>query len=121
MGLFLILLIIITVLLWPQISRWLQRFMLRRAESYFRKAAGMPPPPKQSRSDRSRRKAGTQTSRRPDSHDEPIIPKEYAEDVDFVEVKVFQETEIRVEKKPGYTEYQESQVTDAEWEEVKQQ
>lgn len=119
MGLFLILLIVLTVLLWPNISRWLQRFMLRRAESYFRKAAGMPPPPKQGRQSRSRRSAETNSKRQP-ADNEPLIPKEYAEDVDYVEVKVFQETEIRVDQKPGYTEYHESQVTDVEWEEVKQ-
>lgn len=118
MGLTLILLIILTVLLWPYITRWLQRFMLRRAESYFRKAVGMPPPPKQGRQNRSKRRSDRQEARRPES-EEPLIPKEYAEDVDYVEVKVFQETKIRVEDKPGYTAYHESQVTDVEWEEVK--
>lgn len=119
MGLILILLIILTVLLWPYITRWLQRFMLRRVESYFRKAAGMPPPPRQGRHTRSRRTADAGTRRL--SASGSIIPKEYAEDVDYVEVKVFQETKIRVEEKPGHTEYHESQVTDVEWEEVKQE
>lgn len=120
MGLILILLIILTVLLWPRISRWLQRFMLRRAESYFRKAAGMPPPPRQRRQTHGRSNSSRESTRYYRSSEEPIIPKEYAEDVEFVEVKEFQETEIRADAKNIGKEYHESQVTDAEWEEVKQ-
>jgi len=52
----------------------------------------------------------------------PIIPKEYAEDVEFVETIDYSETEIRTDGKPGRassSSYQESQVSDAEWEEIK--
>ena len=120
MRLLLILLLILIVIFWPQIARWLRGFMLRRAESYFRKAVGMPPPPKQHRYSHRRDDSSKQSSRKEYGTKEPIIPKEYAEDVDYVEVKVFQETEIRVDGNPGYTDFHESQVTDVEWEEVKQ-
>ncbi len=48
-----------------------------------------------------------------------IIPKEYAEDVEFVEIKEFTQTTIHAtvdysDKK----EWHESQVTDVEWEEI---
>ena len=55
--------------------------------------------------------------------DGPIIPREYAEDVDFVEVKEFSETKIGAESRTSSgrrrNRYEESQVSDAVWEMVK--
>lgn len=60
--------------------------------------------------ERGRRRAYTRTG--------PIIPKEYAEDVDFVEIKEFSSTHIEEEGDDSGTEYDESQVSDAIWEEI---
>ena len=58
--------------------------------------------------------------RRGTRHDGPIIPKEYAEDVEFVETIDYSETVIAASDRKGNTTvYHESQVTDVEWEEIK--
>lgn len=54
--------------------------------------------------------------------DESIIPKEYAEDVEYVEIKEFtrvREEEISADGKTKRV-YTESQVSDAEWVEIKE-
>ena len=139
MGIFLII-VIIVVFCWPWISRWIRQYMARRAEDFLRRATGMPPRPG-SREDKRRQRAYGQNqykaredsssassssySRRARQHrrarrgyDEPIIPPEYAEDVEFVETKSFSETTIGASDGPG-RQYTESQVSDAEWVEIK--
>lgn len=100
--------------------------MARKAEDYLRKATGMPPRPdsregkKQQREARERRSSASyrpNSRRNPRSAQEPIIPPEYAEDVEFVETKEFSSTTIH--STPRFTEYHESQVSDAEWVEIK--
>lgn len=113
--------------------KWVRAYMARRAEDFIRKATGMPPRPG-SREERKQRER-TQTysdsgnrygrksrkSRWSMSPDEPIIPKEYAEDVEFVETKDYSETTVGDIDSEGRTHvrYHESQVTDVEWEEIK--
>ena len=140
MGIFLIVLILL-FLCWPMIKRWMARFMANRAEDFIRNAAGMPPRPGSRKARQQARHAanssgsdnggyaygGTRSSSRRRSgprgrQNGPIIPKEYAEDVEFVETIDYSETEIRTDGKPGRassSSYQESQVSDAEWEEIK--
>ncbi len=132
MGIALIIFLLI-LLLWPTIMKWVGRFMARRAEDYLRKATGMPPRPgsRQARKE-SRRTSATGGSRHSSSRqtqsgygyydpDGPIIPKEYAEDVEFVETKDYSETTIGSfdDSRRTTTFYRESQVSDVEWEEIK--
>lgn len=127
MGIFLVIVIIIA-LFWPAISRWLRLLMARRAEDFIRRATGMPPRPG-SREERRRQRAssgsgkdsrsdyGSRRQRRRQPTREPLIPKEYAEDVEFTETISYSET-IIVGETGKHTEKPrrpESQVSDAEW------
>jgi len=131
-----LIIILLILLFWPYIMKWVGRFMARRAEDYLRRATGMPPRPgsRAARKEESRRKADRQDGRRSyrsyrsggsrgyerDS-DGPIIPREYAEDVEFVETKDYSESTIS-DDRDGIrkeTRYRESQVSDVEWEEIK--
>lgn len=122
----LLVIIIIVFLCWPWIKRLMARFMLNRAEDYMRRATGMPPRPgsRQARREQRRASGGTRansqrTSRRAARHDGPIIPREYAEDVEFTETVDYSSSEIREKKKGNERVYRESQVSDAEWVEIK--
>ena len=76
---------------------------------------GMPPPPKRKSSRQSKSYRSNQGRR----HYEPIIPKEYAEDVEFVEIKEFTaRQEISSDSKSSKI-YHESQISDVEWIEIK--
>ena len=138
MSIFLII-IIIGIVCWPWISRWLRGYMARRAEDYLRRATGMPPRPgsrEEKRQQRATRQnaAGTGNSssnsyysRRSRSQkrasrnpNEPIIPKEYAEDVEFVETKSYTETTIGETTGRNARQYAESQVSDVEFVEIKE-
>ena len=135
----LIVIIVLVVVCWPWISRWFRGFLARRTEDYLRKATGMPPRPgsreakRQAREqERSQQQARQQESyaysggsrsrrrRNPYSHQGPIIPKEYAEDVEFVEMVSYSENTIGVADNAGNAKvYHESQVSDVEWVEIK--
>lgn len=131
MGIALIVILII-LLMWPTIMKWISRFMARRAEDYLRKATGMPPRPgsrqakKEARqranaANQQRRAYGRQYANQDYDPDGPIIPREYAEDVEFVETKNYSETNIGTVDSDGrrHVRYHESQVSDVEWEEIK--
>lgn len=128
MGIFLVIVIIIA-LFWPAISRWLRSLMARRAEDFIRRATGMPPRPG-SREERRQQRArsassgsdsrtdyGRRQQRRRPANREPLIPKEYAEDVEFTETISYSETVIVGETRETHEKprRQESQVSDAEW------
>lgn len=133
MGIFLIILIIV-ILCWPLITKWLRQFLAHRTEDYLRKATGMPPRPG-SREEKRQQRASRQTasedtaetyysrqrsqrkSRR--NPNEPIIPREYAEDVEFVETIDYSDTKIGEEPDRNTRQYHESQVTDVEWVDIK--
>lgn len=51
---------------------------------------------------------------------ESVIPKEYAEDVEFVEIKEFTSVKEAYGPEKGKTIVTESQVSDAEWVEIKE-
>ena len=112
-GLGIIILIVLFFwLCWPSISRWLKRKALQRAENYFRSRMGMPPPPPHSKDH-----GASYTKGRSTVH-EPIIPKEYAEDVEFSETIDYSRVETHVDTKTT-EKYHESQISDAEWTEIK--
>ena len=125
----LILIVVFFWLIWPTISRWLKRKAMERTEDYIRKSMGMPPRDKKKKNQSGNTSSQNQDSyyqgqrRNPFGRDryshEPLIPKEYAEDVEFTETKDFSSSETKINT-GGKTEiYHESQVSDAEWTEVK--
>lgn len=114
-GLGILLLIVLFFwLFWPSISRWLKNLAIRKAENYIRKKMGMPPPPKD-----SRRNDREYTQRKKTYSKSPIIPKEYAEDVEFIETKNFSQQETSFNQNSSKEKYHESQISDAEWTEIK--
>lgn len=140
MGVALIIFLIIllcwpTIVKWigPIVSRWVNRFMANRAEDFIRNATGMPPRPgsrkarKQARQQSKSQNAADgrfssgRSRRRQKRYDNgPLIPKEYAEDVEFTETVDYSETTIAEENGDRrYSSYSESQVSDVEWEEIK--
>lgn len=119
LGIFLLVIIVI-VLLWPVISRWLQRKAMEKMEDYMRDSMGMPPREKkksrkaEGREEYSQRQRTRKTQRHQDG---PIIPKEYAEDVEFTETIEYSER-VFTHTEEG-EEYHESQISDAEYTEIK--
>ncbi len=123
---------LVLFLLWPSIVRLLrpmiQRWMLRRVENVMRRATGIPP------RDTERKKSTKRKSRQknPDwqksassssgHQKEPIIPREYAVDVEFTET-VSYSAEETIGPDGHHTERvsfrRETQVSDVEWEEIK--
>lgn len=130
---FVILILLVVVL--PYVYRWLRpyiyRWMQRRAENYMRRAMGMPPRGKSdsNKKDRSQRREeargrsrgeGPEYGRRAyASPDEPLIPKEYAEDVAFTEIHSYSEDTVIGEEEGHVRVKVESQVSDAEIIEIK--
>ncbi len=127
-----LLILIIMILAWPWITRWVRALIARKLEDAVRKAAGMPPRQKGNKAssagdfgrnhDRRSEYYGYTRGRkgRPVYDDGPIIPKEYAEDVEFVEDKELSRTSVGSEASDGRRRerYEESQVSDAVWEMV---
>ena len=103
------------IIFFPYLMRLGQRLMYRRVEKMFRRAAGMD-------TDKKKRKEEKREQSRTCPKQEPIIPKEYAEDVEFVETRVFSE-EVKIEsteESDGNRSVKiERQVSDVEWEEIK--
>ena len=116
-------------IVWPVISRWLKKKAMERAEDYVRSSMGMPPRDKKKRKGNNsqgyerEREYYNRERRNPFGQDsygkEPIIPKDYAEDVEFVETKDYSETETRVYNDSKGESYHESQISDAEYTEIK--
>lgn len=141
----LIIILIILFLIWlifgNRIRQWLARLVANRTEDYIRKATGMPPRPgsrearrrqrateeaaqQRTSANYSRSSSSTSSSRRRRNYysdpNEPLIPKEYAEDVEFVETISYSQTTIGIsESDSSHTVYHESQVSDVEWEDIK--
>lgn len=130
--------IIALVLLWPYIMRWasphIQNWIMGRMEDKFRRMAGMPTRKEERKAAKQAKRNGknaadafrkTGRNQGPEASGmrcEPIIPEDYPEDVEFVEVKTFTQTEVKIEKSDGETvEYTESQVEDVEFVEFKAQ
>lgn len=124
----LLIICIVLFLLWPTIKKWLARYMAHKTEDFIRSATGMPPRDK-GRGRGSSAPGGASYSREgrqrgprrdPRQSAEPIIPREYAEDVEFVESVEYSETRIREDYADGSRRVvTESQVSDAEYVEIK--
>lgn len=109
------------------LTPWLTRWMIRRATRFAARQAGFDPDRFSTGSRRRRQGNGrrdnrtdSRRNRRPTNH-EPIIPPEYAEDVEFTEFHSYsEETVISTETPEGNRHNHsaqvkvESQVTDAE-------
>lgn len=94
MGTIFLILIILCILCWPWISRWLRGFLARRSEDAIRKMMGMPSRKEEEKMRRKREEGYRQSGsyRAEDnnlSRGEKIVRdmQEYAEDVDFIEIK----------------------------------
>lgn len=99
---------------------------MRKMENRLRAAMGIPPEPKPKRETRAERKKREEeeeirerqrrrAERKQQPH-EPLIPKEYAVDVEYTEVRSYSEqTEIHPEADGSVRISTESQVTDAEY------
>ena len=121
----LILVVVFFWLVWPVISRWLKQKAMERAEDYMRSTMGMPPRDKKKgkkQEENSRKETYYHRSRRhpfeTQEKDGPIIPKEYAEDVEFTETIDYSRAEYK-EAAKGKAIYHESQVSDVEYVEIK--
>ena len=112
------------------ISRWLKRKAMERAEDYMRQSMGMPPRDKKKKRNSQSGNTNSQggyyyqrerrnTYGRDRYGNEPLIPKEYAEDVEFTETKDYSSSESENKGGEKLETYHESQVSDAEWTEVK--
>lgn len=120
-----------------QISAWLRRKMMESMEDRLRRSMGMPTQKEERRERRNREKEsrrndgkfhkpadGGRKSRNPYHHrPDSIIPKEYAEDVEFTEFKEYSSstsvTETRGSDESSVRFRVEEQVSDVEFIEIK--
>lgn len=131
---YILLILFILFLCWPMISRWLKGFMARRMEDAVRKMAGMPSRKEEEKMRKKREKeassgggysSGGRRTRSDGFSDSgmqggSVIPKEYAEDVEFTEtINYSEETVIGGEGATSRREYHESQVSDVQFTEIK--
>ncbi|MDE5875929.1 MAG: hypothetical protein K2H47_00255 [Muribaculaceae bacterium] len=122
-------------IIWRLVQPMVQRYVARKTEDFIRRAAGMPPRPKQER--RQKKEASDSTAETHDTRGEwfydtgerrrrqqqrrrsgrePLIPKEYAVDVEFVEIRDYSSATVIGEDNSGRQQiYHESQVSDAEY------
>lgn len=124
MGVFLIILVAI-FLLWPWIVKWLRGYMARRAEDMMRRMAGMPPRKEEERRRREQNRERRSERKRREAErraEEGLRSmREYAEDVEFTEVREFSESTIIDQEESGKRRvYSESQVSDAEYTEIRE-
>lgn len=125
---FILLIILVWLIFGRQISAWSRTFMAHRAEDAVRRMMGMP----SRREERKARERAERAARSADSsysHDryrqsahsdnDPIIPKEYAEDVEYVEIRDYSYSRIIKDDNEGRTVYHESQVEEAQIIEIK--
>lgn len=127
-----IIIFILGLLLWPTVSRWIRAWVMRKVqaktEDYLRSAMGMPPRDTGRNNRRKRRAEDPAASRaRPGATRrrgvrEPLIPKEYAVDVEYTEIKSYSSDTVIAPDRDQTDKIrirQESQVSDAEWVEIK--
>ncbi len=134
MKLLTLIIILIPLALWllrPLIRKWIYRTLERKAEDMLRRAAGMPPRGKKQRSNNAAKEDDTSygadcrsssynTGYGYEPYDGPIIPREYAEDVEFTEYRDYSsDTKIRTSDTGEQSIVIEKQVTDVQWEEIK--
>ncbi|MDE7410102.1 MAG: hypothetical protein K2N09_08770 [Muribaculaceae bacterium] len=124
-GLFLLILIFIGVpLLWRWFRPYFFRWAQHRTEDYVRRQMGMPPRDRsQSRSQQRHsysssggRSSGSASGRRRNGgyRSGPLIPKEYAVDVEYTEIRSYSSEETIASDGKNIRYSVESQVSDAE-------
>ena len=126
-----LLLAIIWLCFGNQIRNWIHRRMMQRMEDIIRRSMGMPSVKEEQKmrkqAEKQNRKsgfrdpgAGTRTHHGPEVvRPDTIIPKEYAEDVDFVEYKDFSQSVEISESDDATSVRTEEQVSDVEYVEIK--
>lgn len=114
--------VIILWLLWPTLKKWLAQYAANKTEDFLRKATGMPPRDKKRNHGNG---AGRKANRKGNSgspraqNNEPLIPRDYAEDVEFIETVDYPETNIAGDQTAKEKTMTENQVSDAEFVEIK--
>lgn len=115
--------ILIVFLLWPQITRWITRLMMRSWEKKLRKMAGQfggaTPPPNDGKRPGGRRRKGDTPPPQPKPKHPARMMKEVAEDVQYTEVREYSQTAIHTESGDTSTTYTETQVEDVKFTEIK--
>lgn len=115
--------ILIVFLLWPQITRWITRLMMRSWEKKLRKMAGQfggaTPPPNEGKRHGGRRQKGDTPPPQPKPKHPARMMKEVAEDVQYTEVREYSQTTIHTESDGTSTTYTETQVEDVKFTEIK--
>lgn len=115
--------ILIVFLLWPQITRWITRLMMRSWERKLRKMAGQfggaTPPPNDGKRHGGRRRKGDTPPPQPKPKHPARMMKEVAEDVQYTEVREYSQTTIHTESDGTSTTYTETQVEDVKFTEIK--
>lgn len=115
--------ILIVFLLWPQITRWITRLMMRSWERKLRKMAGQfggaTPPPNDGKRHGGRRRKGDTPPSQPKPKHPARMMKEVAEDVQYTEVREYSQTTIHTESDDTSTTYTETQVEDVKFTEIK--
>lgn len=115
--------ILIVFLLWPQITRWITRLMMRSWERKLRKMAGQfggaTPPPNDGKRHGGRRRKGDTPPPQPKPKHPARMMKEVAEDVQYTEVREYSQTAIHTESGDTSTTYTETQVEDVKFTEIK--
>lgn len=129
-----VVILIVLVAVWAffgdRISAWLRAQMMGRMEDQVRRAMGMPSRKEEKKMRKEAQKAAsrnggadpyTRSARNPHHHrPDSIIPKEYAEDVEFVEYKSFSKSEEVHANPDGSADVKvEEQVSDVEFTEIK--
>lgn len=123
----LILIVAFFWLLGPAIMRWLKRKAMERTEDYLRQSMGMPPREKKKKG-RDKRQQEDQDSYYYRTHQRagnpyyrkgPVIPSEYAEDVEYIETIDYSGKEYTERIHRHIEIHYERQVSDAEWTEIK--
>lgn len=115
--------ILIVFLLWPQITRWITRLMMRSWERKLRKMAGQfggaTPSPNDGKRHGGRRRKGDTPPPQPKPKHPARMMKEVAEDVQYTEVREYSQTTIHTESDDTSTTYTETQVEDVKFTEIK--
>lgn len=125
MGIFLIILIVI-ILLWPQISRFLQRMAMRKMEDMVRKAAGQPTRKEEERRRKQERRAESRGERsdfygqrRTRRHPARLLQL-VAVDVEFVEIKSYSASTLDIDPEGRQRSVIiEEQISDVEYTEIR--
>lgn len=117
-GLIILLILVLVVpYLWRVLKPYIARWAQRRAENMLRRAMGMPPRDKQTQRKHAFRNSSGRnegTSRYHRGRTGPLIPKEYAVDVDFTEIHSYSEDTV-ISGNGDHVKFRtECQVSDAE-------